>query len=158
MRPIRLVLLTVLVACAARPPDVSADRAELLRLHELARTAHLGKQPDLMVASFADTLLDVSGGLVSIRSREQNRARFRRYFDQVTFQQWDDIVPPRIRISPDGQMAYVVVQKSVRLTSQAGGGALEPEHTVFAWVEIYEKRAGKWTLMAVASTDRPGAA
>jgi hypothetical protein len=158
MRPTCLALLTALAACAAPRTDVSADRAELLRLHELARTAHLGKQADLMVASFADTLLDISGGLVSLRSREQNRARFQRYFDRVSFQQWDDIAPPRIRISPDGQMAYVVVQKSVRLTSQAGGGAPEAEHTVFAWVEIYEKRAGKWTLMAVASTDRPGAA
>ena len=158
MPPIRLVLLTALAACAAPRTDVSADRAELLRLHELARTAHLGKQADLMVASFADTLLDISGGLVSLRSREQNRARFQRYFDRVSFQQWDDIAPPRIRISPDGQMAYVVVQKSVRLTSQGGGGAPEAEHTVFAWVEIYEKRGGKWTLMAVASTDRQGAA
>jgi hypothetical protein len=158
MRPHRLLLLTALAACAAPRTDVSADRAELLRLHEQARTAHLGKQADLMVASFADTLLDISGGLVSLRSREQSRARFQRYFDRVTFQQWDDIVPPRIRISPDGQMAYVVVQKSVRLTAQAGPGAPEAEHTVFAWVEIYEKRSGKWTLMAVASTDRPGAA
>ena len=158
MRSTRLVLLTVLAACAAPRTDVSADRTELLRLHEQARTAHLGKQADLLVASFADTLLDISDGLVSLRSREQNRARFQRYFDRVTFQQWDDITPPRIRISPDGQMAYVVVQKSVRLTSQAGGGAPEAEHTVFAWVEIYEKRAGKWTLMAVASTNRPGAA
>ena len=30
------------------------------------------------------------------------------------------------------------------------------EHVVFAWVEIYEKRDGKWTLTLVASTDRPG--
>jgi hypothetical protein len=76
----------------------------------------------------------------------------------VSFQQWDDLAPPRIRISPDGQMAYVIVQKSVRLTSLERAGANQPEHTVFAWVEIYEKRGGKWTLMAVASTDRPGAA
>jgi hypothetical protein len=157
MRPTRLVLLTVLAGCAPPRTDAAADRAELLRLHQVARTAHLGKQADLLVASFADTLLDISGGLVSLRSRDQNRARFQRYFDRVTFQQWDDIAPPRIRISPDGQMAYVVVQKSVRLTSQSGGAA-EAEHTVFAWVEIYEKRGGKWTLMAVASTDRRGAA
>lgn len=157
MRITRLVVLTALAACAPGT-DVSADRAELLRLHEQARTAHLGKQADLMVASFADTLLDISGGLVSPRTREQNRARFQRYFDRVSIQQWDDIAPPRIRISPDGKMAYVVVQKSVRLTSQDGAGAPRAEHTVFAWVEIYEKRGGKWTLMAVASTDRPGAA
>jgi hypothetical protein len=157
MRTTRLVVLTALAACAPHS-DVSADRAELLRLHQQARAAHLGKRPDLMVASFADTLLDISGGVVSLRSREQNRARFQRYFDRVTFQQWDDIAPPRIRISPDGQMAYVVVQKSVRLTPQAGGGAPQTEHTIFAWVEIYEKRGGKWTLTAVASTDRAGVA
>ena len=158
MRPTRLLLLTALAACAAPRTDVASDRAELLRLHELARTAHLDKRPDLMVASFADTLLDISGGVVSPRTREQNRARFQRYFDRVSFQQWDDIAPPRIRISPDGRMAYVVVQKSVRLTSQDGARAPQAEHTVFAWVEIYEKRGGKWMLMAVASTDRPGAA
>jgi hypothetical protein len=157
MRTTGLVVLAALAACAPRT-DVSGDRAELLRLHELARTAHLDERPDLMVASFADTLLDISAGLVSPRTREQNRVRFQRYFARVTFQQWDDIAPPRIRISRDGQMAYVVVQKSVRLTSQAAAGAPQAEHTVFAWVEIYEKRGGKWTLMAVASTDRPGAA
>ena len=157
MRLARLLLLAALAACAPRS-DVSADRAELLRLHELARTAHLEARPDLMVASFADTLLEISDGLVSLRSREQNRVRFQRYFDRVKFQQWDDIAPPRIRISPDGRMAYVIVQKSVRLSPAGGTGSTQPEHTVFAWVEIYEKRAGKWTLVAVASTDRPGAA
>ena len=84
MRPTRLLLLTALAACAAPRTDVAADRAELLRLHELARTAHLDKRPDLMVASFADTLLDISGGVVSPRTREQNRARFQRYFDRVS--------------------------------------------------------------------------
>jgi hypothetical protein len=157
MRVTRLVILTVLAACAPHT-DLSADRAELLRLHEQARTAHLEKRSDLLVASFADTLLEISDGLVSPRTREQNRTRFQRYFDRVNFQQWDDIAPPRIRISPDGRMAYVVVQKSVLLTSQGGSGQRTAEHTVFAWVEIYEKRNGKWTLMAVASTDRPGAA
>jgi len=157
MTPLRVILLAGLVACSPRT-DVSADRAELLRLHDVARTAHLGKRADLMVASFADSLLDISDGVVSLRSREQNRQRFQRYFDRVSFQQWDDLAPPRIRISPDGQMAYVIVQKSVRLTSLERAGANQPEHTVFAWVEIYEKRGGKWTLMAVASTDRPGAA
>jgi hypothetical protein len=97
-----------------------------------------------MVASFTDTLLDISGGVVAPRTREQNRARFQRYFDRVSFQQWDDIAPSRIRISPDGRMAYVVVQKSVRLTSQDAAGAPQAEHTLFAWVEIYEKRGGKW--------------
>jgi hypothetical protein len=54
-------------------------------------------------------------------------------------------------------MAYVIVQKRVRLSALDSAGVPRPEHTIFAWVELYEKHRGKWTLMAVASTDRPGA-
>ncbi|MGN6391216.1 MAG: hypothetical protein ACTHM9_03070 [Gemmatimonadales bacterium] len=157
MTPTRLLLLLALSACAPHI-DLTADRAELLRLHDQARTAHLEKRADLLVASFADSLMEISRGLVSLRGRAESERRFRSYFDRVSFQQWDDVAPPRIRISPDGQMAYVVVQKSVRLTSTEGMGTPKAEHTIFAWVEIYEKHHGQWTLMAVASTDQPGAA
>lgn len=107
-----LLILLPVAACsktAGREADRAADHAELLRLHEEARTAHLEKNADLLV-----------------------------------------------RISPDGRMAYVIVQKSVRLTSPDSSGVARSEHTLFAWLEVYEKQAGKWTLMAVASTDRPG--
>ena len=151
-----LFLLLGLTACSARA-DLAADRAELLRLHELARTAHLQKRADLLVASFADSFLNISRGAVALRNPTESRSRFQRYFDRVSFQEWDDLAAPLIRISPDGRMAYVIVRKSVRLTSDSAG-VTQAEHTIFAWLEAYEKRDGKWTLMAVASTDRPGAA
>jgi hypothetical protein len=153
---ILLLLLLGLTACEARP-DLEADRAELLRLHEQARADHLEKRADRMVASFADSFLNISHGAVTVRSPAENRARLQAYFDRVTFEEWDDLAPPLIRISPDGQMAYKVVQKSVRLHAPDSAGVRQAGHTVFAWVELYEKHDGKWTLMAVASTDRPGA-
>lgn len=155
MSPSPLLLLLCLTACGAQP-DVEADRAELLRMHELGRTAHLEKRADLLVASFADSFLNISHGTVALRSPAESRARFQAYFDRVAFQEWDDLAPPLIRISPDGHMAYVVVQKNVRLTAMDSDGVQQPEHTVYAWVELYEKRAGKWSLMAVVSTHRPG--
>jgi hypothetical protein len=157
MSPKLPLLLLGLTACGPRP-DVDADRAELLRMHELGRTAHLERRADLLVASFADSFLNISHGAVAHRSPAESRARFQAYFDRVAFQEWDDLAPPLIRISPDGQMAYVIVQKSVRLTAPDSAGMPQPEHTVYAWVELYEKRAGRWTLMAVVSTDRPGSA
>ncbi len=108
------------------------------------------------MASFADSFLNISHGTVALRSPAESRARFQAYFDRVAFQEWDDLAPPLIRISPDGHMAYVVVQKNVRLTAMDSDGVQQPEHTVYAWVELYEKRAGKWSLMAVVSTHRPG--
>jgi hypothetical protein len=151
-----LLLLLTLEACAPRP-DLEADRAELLRMHALAQTAHLDKRPDLMVASFADSFLNISRGAVTVRTPAESRARFQAYFDRSTFLEWADLAPPVIRISPDGQMAYVIVQKRVRLSALDSAGVARPEHTIFAWVELYEKRGGRWTLMGVASTDRPGA-
>ncbi len=152
---LRLRLLVLLGTAACGPAaNLDADRAELLRLHDQARTAHLEERVDLM--QFPDSLMQVSRGAVSVRSRAQNEERFRAYFDRSTFQEWDDIAPPVIRISPDGRMAYVVVQKRVRLTAPDSAGVPQPEHVVFAWVEIYEKRESRWTLTLVASTDRPG--
>ncbi|MFL5546063.1 MAG: nuclear transport factor 2 family protein [Gemmatimonadales bacterium] len=80
---------------------------------------------------------------------------FQEYLDASTFQAWDDIVPPRIKISPDGQMAHAIVQKRVHLTANDSTGKVQPERTRFAWMSVYEKQGGKWRLAAIASTDRP---
>lgn len=158
------LVLTLLAACAAgpaarTPTDVAADRAALLELHAQARVAHVERRADLMVANQADTMLSVSAGRVSTSTREKVRATFQEYFDASTFQAWDDISPPRITISPDGNMAYIIVEKRVHVTSTpAGGGTPAVERVRYAWMSIYEKRGGKWLMTAIASTDRPDSA
>lgn len=149
-----------LIACSSATrrtaADDAADRAELLRLHGEARTAHLEHRADLLVAGQADTLWDVSSGRVSSGTREQSRAFFQRYFDAASFQAWDDAAPPRIRISADGRMAYVIVEKRVHVTmSPAGGGTPVTERVRYAWLSVYEKVGGRWQMTAIASTDRP---
>jgi hypothetical protein len=150
-----LAALAFLMGCIPGP-DLERDRAELLRLHHVARTAHLGKRADLMVASFDDSLRSVARGEVTIASPAENEARMQAYFDRSTFQAWDDIEPPLLRISPDGRMAWKIVRKRVRLTAPDSTGRPVAEDVVYAWVEIYEKPENRWILKAVASTDRPG--
>ena len=151
-----MVAVCLCLACGPQPGATDANMAELLRGHGLARRAHLEHRADLMTAGFADTVVQVARGEVRFGTPEQSRARFQRYFDRSTFLAWDDIVPPIIHISPDGRMAWKVVRKRVRLTAPDSSGRPVEEHTVFAWVEILEKRNGRWKLVAVASTDRPG--
>jgi hypothetical protein len=161
VRRLQLFLMSGLVlGCSSTPPAIepsnaASDHAELLRLHADARTAHLERRPDLLVASQADSMLSISSGRVSVSDRERTRASFQRYFDESTFQAWDDIVPPRIRISPDGRMAYVVVEKRVHVTSPGATGAPVTERVRYAWLSVYEKRAGKWQMTAIVSTERP---
>jgi ketosteroid isomerase-like protein len=137
----------------ARPVDLEAERAELLRLHEEQRVAHLNADADLLISAQADDFVDIGDGRIDRPGREANRARFQDYLDSVEFLEWDDISPPVIRISADASMAYVIVHKRVRLIRE---GDDQEEHTVYAWLETYEKRAGEWRLTTVASTDRPG--
>jgi hypothetical protein len=153
----RLTLsLCLCLACGPRPGSTTADLEELLRGHELARRAHLEHRADLMTAGFADTVIQVARGEVRFGTPEQDRARFQRYFDRATFLAWDDIASPIIHVSPGGRMAWKVVRKRVRLTAPDSTGRPVEEHTVFAWIEILEKLDGRWKLVAVASTDRPG--
>jgi hypothetical protein len=140
---------------APRAAGRAADSLALLRLHARAREAHLAKRADWLVEGQADSLLSVSSGKVSVTPRERVRAGFQPYLDSSTFQAWDDVVPPRIRISPDGRMAYVVVEKRVHLTTRAPNGAIEAERTRFAWLSVYEKQGDEWRMTAIASTDRP---
>jgi len=62
------------------------------------------RRADWLVGEFADSIFSISRGGVSIGSQERSQAGFREYLDGATFKAWDDIVPPRIRISTDGQM------------------------------------------------------
>lgn len=136
-----------------RQADRAADRAALLRLHEEQRVAHVAKDAELLVSSFSDSFLSIEDGDVGRPARAEAERRFASYLESVELLEWEDIEPPVIRISADGTMAYVVVRKRVRLVPIGGG---EEEHTVYAWLETWEKGDGEWKLTAVASTDRPG--
>ena len=152
-----LCCIMLVAGCAgASRPDLEADRAELARRLRDARTAHLEKRADLLAGGFADTVLMVRGGDIEVQTPASMRPRMQAYFDRSTFQEWDDIEPPRIRISPDGRMAWAIVHKRVRLTAPDSTGAIIADHTVFAWVELYEKLDGRWRLMGVVTTDRAG--
>jgi len=128
---------------------------ELLHLHEQQRVAHVGKNAELLVSMFADDFVNVSDGKISRPSREESLRRFTSYLERSSFLEWDDISPPVIRVSEDASMAYVIVHKRVRLNAANEKGALQEESTVFAWMETYEKRDGKWGLSAIASTKAP---
>ena len=132
------------------------DRAALLELHSQQEAAHLTYDPELLVSMLHEPVVQINRGSIFRRGRQENTERIKSYFDRVEFLEWSNIDPPEINISDDGTMAYVVVHKRVRLTYEDEAGERQEEHTVFAWLEAWEKINGRWELMAGASTDRPG--
>lgn len=136
------------------PPRV-ADMAELLRLHRQQRTAHLTYDAELFTEMFAENLIQVQRGATISRTKAENLARFRSYFASFKFQEWEDIKPPAVKVSKDGSMATIIVQKRVRGTYKNEKGEDVFENTVFAWIEVWEKIDGKWKVSVVASTEKP---
>ena len=148
-------LLITITSCSPAP-DLEADRAELLRIHELQRTAHLEKDGELLASLISSDFVNIRAAEIDRPTPEEMAARIQPYLDRSTFLEWDDVDAPVIRISGDGTMASVIVHKSVRIRYQADSGEVQEGHTIFVWTELYEKREGEWKLTMVTSTDRPG--
>lgn len=148
------VLVFSLTAVSAQ--KATKDITELLRLHEQHKTAHMSNNVDLFVDTFADSVTQIQNGGVFTRTKTESRERFKVYFASFKFDEWADIKPPIIKISNDGKLATKIVEKRVRGTYKYTDGKEEKDHTVFAWVEIWEKIDGKWKVISIASTSKQG--
>ena len=49
-----------------------------------------------------------------------------------------------ITVSKDGTLGWVVVQVQARGVQTGADGKKEPIAFVSAWIELYEKRSGRW--------------
>jgi hypothetical protein len=97
----------------------------------------------------------VRDGKVQVKSRDDVRKQFTDYFRGTEFSAWDDLEPPIIHISPDGQMGWMIVRVRIAYTKTDASGAKSKEDAVMAWMSVYEKRDGKWLYAANASTSEP---
>ena len=103
---------------------------------------------------FADNVTQLQRGTLSSKTKAENLARFKSYFSSFKFSEWEDIAPPVIKISKDGTMATKTVRKRVRGSYKNEKGEDVSDHTVFAWIEVWEKLDGRWKLTTIASTEK----
>jgi len=151
----RALLLPILLAgfALADPVFVAASpRSEVAARHALEREAHLSRNVDLLMSLFGDDFVQVDGGQVTRPTLEEQRKRFSAYFGAVHFDKWDDQIDPIIVVSADGTLATVIVQKEVVLVLADAPADSKRERAVFAWIETWAKRRGRWQLIAMAST------
>jgi ketosteroid isomerase-like protein len=145
---------TTATAAKSPPPSFAAleAREDVAARHALEREAHMDRNVDLLLSLMGDDFVLVDGGQVQRPTRAETRARFDAYFKAVKFRKWDDLAPPSIRVSRDGTLASVLVRKEVVLVPADAADDAKPVRTVFAWMETWEKRDGRWMLVALCST------
>jgi hypothetical protein len=62
------------------------------------------------------------------------------------------VTEPIVSVSADGTLGWVVVQVRARGVQ---GDAKEPLAFVSAWIELYEKRKGRWVRVGNVSNFKP---
>lgn len=158
---IAAALFAALVSSSVkRPAKLSVDveaaaKAELLALHQADRRAHFAHDVDALVATLPDTFTYVRDGKVELQSKESIRKRFTEYFRGTEFTAWDDLEPPIVHVSPDGQMGWMIVRMKIAYTKTDAAGTKSSEQDVMAWMSAYEKRDGKWLHVANTTTVEP---
>jgi hypothetical protein len=143
------VALAVSLA-APQPCPVSDPRAAILVLHEKAREAHLRGDAALIAAGMGDRLLFAEDGGIRIQTNAQVAEFFTGYFKRVRYRQWRDVSPPRVEVSPDGEMGWMAVAVEAHYTRADKPD--EGEKTFkSSWIATYKRDQCSWRMTGIAS-------
>jgi len=148
-----MLAATVFNSCT-QPADPEKEEKAILRLLQQERKAHFDRDAELFMSEFADSMLSVNKGKVTVSTPAENKRRISNYFNSVKFIKWDDVADPVIRLSRDGTLAYAVVQKLVIVQYPDSSGKEQADTTDYAWVSIYRKEKGEWKVEANISTNQ----
>ena len=150
------VLLAVLVADPLLGQSVEGDTRELLRLHEELLAAHREGDIDRWMAVESANYVSANSGRITYPTVEARRSGRADYLDRATFEIYEDVTPPVVRVSADGTLGWVIAEVEVRGVLDGASGATEAFHDIWAWIELYEKVDGTWIMTGNASNRRPG--
>lgn len=151
-----MAIPAMLVLSCIAGPDIDQEKIKLLAMHQRQQDAHLGKDAGQFVAQFAENMVSVNRGKISVMAKDSALKRFQDYFRDVEFKKWEDVSPPLIEFSRDASMAYMVVDKRVLLTYKGEEEKPVEEATHFAWVSVFKRQAnGDWKIVCNVSTNEP---
>lgn len=143
--------LALVVLLAAPVPKAPADEAVLRDLHAKVVRAHLERRVALLMEDEAADSVVAGRGEITRPTLDERRARFTTYFRDTAFTEYRDLVEPLVHVSADGTLGWVMVQVRALGTRSDGG----PVDFTSAWIELYEKRAGRWWRVGNVSNFKP---
>lgn len=138
------------------PEAVLTDEQKLLRLHRIVMDDHFFGDASGMKSNNRAPFTVVSEGEVYTMTDAESDAGFDRIMGSRDYTVYDDLIRPVVKISADGSMAWVIVKvyaKGVRFDKD--GKPTGPLEFTSAWIELYEKKEGKWKLTGNVSNFAP---
>lgn len=135
--------------------DFVTDEEQLLALHQEAIEAHLRNDVEIMLRDEEDDYVVGSRGEVSYPTKPERRARLGPYLKATAFEVYRDEIPPIVKVSQDGTLGWVICQVYVKGQQDTGEGEMAQLEFNSSWIELYEKRNGRWVRTGNVSNIRP---
>jgi hypothetical protein len=140
---VAFVLLAGATGALAGPAPAS-DADELRALHAKVMRAHRESKIDILMEDEAPDYVIANRGKISGPTLDQRRNGLGPYLRSTAFSEYRDMVEPVVKVSADGTLGWVVVQVQARGVQTSDAGKKEPVEFQSAWIELYEKRQGRW--------------
>lgn len=149
-----VIFITVCAGCqqAGNAVDIEKERQALLAVYQTEKNAHRNTAVESLMENAGERFISASQGKIYSQSRQDVRQFFESYFRNATYQEYDDLQPPVVRVSADGSMGWVLSRLRARRTQIDENGAAQSREFVYAGIMVYEKRDGKWLRVANVST------
>jgi len=96
----------------------------------------------------------VSDGAVATRTTAIERPKVQMYLDGIEFAEITDLDPPRVEISADGTMAWLMGHVRVHGAQRQTDGTKTQLSFDAAWIDIWEKKSNGWRIVARANTEK----
>jgi hypothetical protein len=153
-----LKALLLLFLCVV-PPALAADAAspadELRALHEKVMRAHRENDVELLLEDEAADYVVGNRGVITRPILAQRRERLGPYLRSTAFSAYRDMTEPVVTTSADGTLGWVRVQVEARGVQTSDSGEKQALAFVSAWIELYEKREGRWYRVGNLSNFKP---
>ncbi len=147
------IAVVVMLGCTRPKVDLMAERAAVLKT-VAAENAHLLASDTAALRAdlpAGDTAYNVVNGQIMLMTRANVVAAYD--FANVRYTAVTTLDSPVVHLSPDGRMAWVVVQ--FRFTYTDRKTAAEQHELINAALAVYEKQGGRWVGTALAQTFPP---
>ncbi len=120
------------------------DIDQLRALHEKVILAHRQSDVEVLLEDEAADYVVASRGEVTRPTLDERKERLGPYLRSATFREYRDLIDPVIQVSSDGTLGWVIVQVQASGVRTTQADRKEPIEFTSAWIELYEKRNGRW--------------
>ena len=131
------------------------DKEQLLALHKQVIQFHLDADVDSWLEIETAEYISANRGVISYPTKEERRAGRTPYLQATTFTEYQDVVEPVVKISEDGSLGWVIVQVKVSGIQKTSDGQEHALAFESAWIELYEKKNGRWLCVGNVSNMKP---